>query len=696
MIIDQELKTFNDSLEGETFSIEDNPFIFDILRNKMYSDPISSIVREVACNARDSHRVIESTKPIEISLPTSTNPFLKIKDYGTGLPKDIISNVFIKYAASTKRGDSIQTGGFGLGAKTPFAYSDSFSIVTIVNKIKYNYVCFIDETKRGKISLLSEGETTEENGTEIAIKIDPKDFSKFAVAVNNLNEFWSEPIIIKHSADHFTFRKKSYHFSFDNFRLGYGEENIYAIIDGIKYPVNNPNISRNYLLRSLKHSLFLFFDNSQLSLSATREQLSYDQKTIDLINKRVSEAIDHVVSLIKTSVNEKDNYKEALSYFRTFSTSIFNSIDAIESLNICYGDKKLFINSSIYLNGCPILTFNIKSSYRSDRIESKVSYSLMTAGDVGLYYNDFEDIGSEDLNSKHFKPYFLLNENHNKKIYVIVPNISFSLDVIKRQIDFDSFDIKPLSSIITKPKKRVIREQKEESTRLTLYKYTSGSFSRVAQKESKEVTNKILIKINKSKNLFYFNEDVHSNFKLDNLVRLGYSIYGLVEEIYNEYAEDMTSFKSIEDVIDEILDEVSDKYVEYNVFENTFSKTNLEKLMLSNNYKEIKESLIYEDKHISTVEQIFSLLSKVDISSEQKSKLNVISAFCEKLFSNEIETKEQELSNKINSFDIDVINKDLMSRFPLIGFISRYRINTKDISDYMNGIYLLNQQRSED
>lgn len=697
MIIDSDLKTFNDSLEGKTFSIEDNSFIFDILRNKMYSDPISSIVREVSCNARDSHRAIGSNRPIEITLPISTNPFLKIKDYGTGLSPDLIENVFIKYAASTKRGDSIQTGGFGLGAKTPFSYSDSFSIVTVSNKIKYNYVCYIDETKRGKISLLSESETSEDNSTEIAIKIKPEDYSRFSSAVVALNEFWIEPIIVK-NIDSYYLKKKKYSYVFDKFSLGYDEReaNIYAIIDGIKYPVNNPNIVKNNLLRSLKHSLFLFFNNSECSLSATREQLSYDQKTVDLINSRITESMNQIVSMIKEEIDKKETYKEALSFYRNFCIGIFNSHDTIESMNLSYKGKKLYISSSIYIPGSTILTFNLKSSYRrSDRLESKISYSLMTSGEVDLYYNDFTDLGTDAFQTRHFKTYFQSQENRGKKIYIIFPTVAASLDLIKRQIDFECFDIKPLSKIIEKPKLRVIKDQDKESTRLTLYKY-GGSFYRVAQKESKEVSNKILVKLNKSKNLFAFDNDYHNLYKLDHLVKLGYSIYGLVEEIFDEYSEDMANFKSIDDVIEIISDEVGENYLNYNVVENVVAKVNLDKLMLISKYKELKSSLIYEDEHISTIENIFTLTNKIEVSDDMRKKIILLSVFCENLLAEEIKVKEEELMNKIESFDITEINKKLLARLPLIGLTSRYSFNMKEVSDYMNGIYLLNQQNGED
>jgi len=141
-----------------------NGFIFDLLRSKIYSDPIGSICREVTCNARDSMREAgKANIPIEITLPTYLSPMLHIKDNGVGISPDRMENIFVKYASSTKRNDNTQTGAFGIGAKTPFAYSDTFSIVTNFNSIKYTYSAFIDETKVGKIALIDKIPTDDIN-----------------------------------------------------------------------------------------------------------------------------------------------------------------------------------------------------------------------------------------------------------------------------------------------------------------------------------------------------------------------------------------------------------------------------------------------------------------------------------------------------------------------------------------------------
>ena len=78
-------------------------------------------------------------------------------------------------------------GFFGLGSKTPFSTSDSFTVITTHNGTQYNYSCFIDETKVGKLSLMSQSLTTEPNGTEIIIPVEQKNYNEFATLLASQN-----------------------------------------------------------------------------------------------------------------------------------------------------------------------------------------------------------------------------------------------------------------------------------------------------------------------------------------------------------------------------------------------------------------------------------------------------------------------------------------------------------------------------
>ena len=132
--------------------------IFDILRNKMYSNVVSSICREISCNAKDANTENNlSEKPTKITLvsPSSSLNYLGtitdyqiiFEDHGIGIQPDRMNKIFLNYGASTKRDSNDLIGGLGLGAKTPFAYSDTFTVLTVCNwkkkRMKYVYTATI-------------------------------------------------------------------------------------------------------------------------------------------------------------------------------------------------------------------------------------------------------------------------------------------------------------------------------------------------------------------------------------------------------------------------------------------------------------------------------------------------------------------------------------------------------------------------
>lgn len=98
-----------------------------MLSASLYKDQQLAMVREVACNAWDAHLLIGKTDPIEITL---NNEELIIKDFGPGIPHDKIGPIYGVYGASTKKDDGKQTGGFGLGCKSPWSYTDTFEVIS--------------------------------------------------------------------------------------------------------------------------------------------------------------------------------------------------------------------------------------------------------------------------------------------------------------------------------------------------------------------------------------------------------------------------------------------------------------------------------------------------------------------------------------------------------------------------------------
>lgn len=180
MIIDVNAKTeTNCTLENKAFSIKASPVAFEILCSKLYSDPTGAIIRELLTNAYDSHKEAGTLdKPIKVTLPTELSPNFIIRDQGTGLSKTNVTDLYTTFFDSTKSTTNDYTGCFGLGSKTPFSYTSSFTVKSYFNGTEYG---FLAVKKDGYPYIFStiEKPTDEPNGLEISIPVERKDFSEF-------------------------------------------------------------------------------------------------------------------------------------------------------------------------------------------------------------------------------------------------------------------------------------------------------------------------------------------------------------------------------------------------------------------------------------------------------------------------------------------------------------------------------------
>lgn len=112
--------------ETHSFGLSDAPEFFDILSTSLYSDKLRAAIRETLSNAWDAHTEAGCPDlPIDVIIDDRS---YAVRDYGLGLSPESIGPIYCKYGASTKVFDGRQTGGFGLGTKAPFAYSESFTV----------------------------------------------------------------------------------------------------------------------------------------------------------------------------------------------------------------------------------------------------------------------------------------------------------------------------------------------------------------------------------------------------------------------------------------------------------------------------------------------------------------------------------------------------------------------------------------
>lgn len=553
-------------MEEKMFSIDDVGMIFDILRNRMYSDPIRAICREISCNARDANREVGNEHiPCEISLPNSWEPYYKIKDFGPGISPDRMENIFIRYTASTKRNDNTQTGGFGIGSKTPFSYSDTFSIETNVDGIKYNYTCFIDETKVGKLLLMSSDITTDPNGTEIIIPVKSHDFYKFKDDTEFTTRHWKVKPVIRDGS--LTYSDFTPSFTGKNYAIAksdndYALREVKLIIDDIEYPLDLDSLknkSKSEIFGAIKGVLYLYFNIGDLSLSATREAVHLDAPTQALINSRFTDILNDFKTNITNQIDSCASLWDANVYLNHELTKTFCYLNFLGDL--FWKGHKLTINH-IKLRDCNVYAFHTtkkhyKGAMTTNRILKNVQNHIVFTGEkTEIYINDFPNL--EEPKVKHVKRAFDQDSNL-KYLNIIVPNKGVSIDDILTTNELEQYTIKKLSEIT-----KVGRQLTFSGKRLLIFKIdpTTKSFHQISYDDMEQDTNiKIISSFRKdysgkNRSIILKNGAIISSEVLSSLLPFikGHSIYGVENGTDSEKIEEnFSDFLSIEEVIDDFL-----------------------------------------------------------------------------------------------------------------------------------------------
>lgn len=289
--------------------------------------------------------------PVEVHLPDDYEPWLEIKDYGIGLPIEkiigepiparedevlIIGNIVVKedeipegqavigepgfydgqmvfrsedgeiirtpglYTTlfhSTKEDDANQIGAFGLGSKSPFAVSDSFTVESRYDGKLYRFLMYLNGNRIPTVDLLTKDldtrdpkpeDTTEFNGLTVKVPVKNSRFRAFQDEMIRLGRVirpQNRPTVTNGS--YFAWQDIDYSNVVGNTYIQPkgGSNTHYAVMGGVSYPIDlsqlNPDITA--VLEKFPSS-YTFFDLGDLNVPPSREDLSYDEFTRETLN----------------------------------------------------------------------------------------------------------------------------------------------------------------------------------------------------------------------------------------------------------------------------------------------------------------------------------------------------------------------------------------------------------------------------
>ena len=221
----------------------------DIL-STLYANPERSVMREYIANAIDSHKLAGTTAPVKVTLPTPLSPTLVVQDFGDGLDMDGLRNTFFKYVASTKTDDDNQIGALGIGAKSAFALTKSWTVTNVHQGVKFVIASVNDPYGPPKQSVIVNGEPTDEpSGITVSIPISDRYMRhEWAISAARLSRWFPNGSVEFHGRNvddlHWTEKYASYGNSAwdhraDTWRNSYGSDEMYVVMCGIAYSVDS-------------------------------------------------------------------------------------------------------------------------------------------------------------------------------------------------------------------------------------------------------------------------------------------------------------------------------------------------------------------------------------------------------------------------------------------------------------------------
>lgn len=326
--------TLSTQAEARKLTIAANSKAFRELISGLYSDKAFAITRELFANAWDAHVVTgDEERPFEVVVPNTFNPMFSVRDYGVSMSHELVMDVYSSLFSSTKDDpdndeSNNYTGKFGLGSKTPFAYTDAFQLTTYKDGVARSYDVFMD-AGMPKIVLFHSQKTEEENGVLVSFPVDESDHDDFCRATKTaLEGFDVMPKLYGLEAPDFP----DPHEASNNWRLynittwkspfAYNELRVRQ--GTVIYPLTARSIPNlpSHLEHLFNLNAVIDVPIGELEVNTSREALSYDERTSQNIITHLESMHRDLTDMLVGSLQKCKTYSEFCSLFVKLRTDI--------------------------------------------------------------------------------------------------------------------------------------------------------------------------------------------------------------------------------------------------------------------------------------------------------------------------------------------------------------------------------------
>lgn len=304
-------------LDEMEFTFVTNGKSFRVLFNTLYPDKPKAIVRELSTNALDAHIAAGcATRPFDVKLPTILDSTFSVRDYGESLTERGM-RIYTTVFESTKDDSDDQHGQLGLGSKSPFAYTDSFSVTVWLDGMKRIYLASLNDRGIPTLTEMDRAPSSEPRGVMVSFPVQAKHFSDFKEAAQKVfMGFDVKPNFSGVNPEELKFPKPLY--AHGNWQI-YEDLDYNAVRMGcVIYRITPDQLKVDTGLRqtySKKYGVIVDGKIGDFDIAANREALSFDDLTIANVKQCFADFRADVKSYIEGEIGKSPSLLEAERQF---------------------------------------------------------------------------------------------------------------------------------------------------------------------------------------------------------------------------------------------------------------------------------------------------------------------------------------------------------------------------------------------
>ena len=351
-------------IKSTQLRIAANAKAFAMFMDRTYTDIKYAICRELMTNGYDSQKQAgRGDTPLQITVPSRFSSTMVFRDFGKSMTHDVVEHVYSTLMESTKDGSDDEVGGWGIGSKTPFGYTNQLTLRCFLNGTVRLYQLFIDGSGVPNIALVAETPTEEPDGVEVSFEVKPGDAEAFKNNIIKASQWFDVKPELKGAAvplpDTAFETDHPYLWKFPPFGTSPLKECMVRQgcvaypLDPEKLTLPNTDVDKDARERltkakavclDIRGRMFLNVPIGTCDVTVSRDGLYYEGKSSENLVRILSELHDEITADAKAEFAKCQNYYEARRFYHRTDwrkNGLFENTLKSWLTHLTYGNRSL-------------------------------------------------------------------------------------------------------------------------------------------------------------------------------------------------------------------------------------------------------------------------------------------------------------------------------------------------------------------